>query len=98
MVTPCTIAPEAAKRIRRALRLPDDSMFESVHLEFREVPYFIVSRSRENWDAERGDINTVHLVDVTKRGLIADPDGSGQGRRLTLIPWTNVISLTAERA
>lgn len=74
-----------------------------VEIEFREVPYCIVSRSRENWGGERGDINALRLLSAGSAGLVVDPDSrpvegqNNQGHRHTLIPWTNVISLTVAR-
>lgn len=84
--------------------LGDDSTqpFASVELEFKELPYFIVSRSKVKWDPSLGDVNLVTLLRATEVGLVVDPEfgesQSGNGMRQTLIPWTNVISLSITRA
>ena len=76
----------------------------AVEIEFREVPYFLVSRSREQWTEGRGDINAVRVLAVTDLGLIIDPssepvgEGGNQAKHHTIVPWSNVISLTIERA
>ncbi len=73
-------------------------------VEFREVPYFMVSRSREKWPEEKGDINTVRVLNATERGLVVDPLSETAGSdktealRQTLIPWTNIISLTLDKS
>lgn len=102
MITRCSLTFEAAEKLREVLGLPKDVEVGAALLEFREVPYFIVSRSRDKWTEEQGDINTVRLMGMNDKGLLADPDNSGKAKlgevgRLTLIPWPNVISLTVER-
>lgn len=101
MITRCAIPDAAAESLRAAAGLAPNEPVASAELEFREVPYFIVSRSREKWGEDRGDINAIRLVGANDRGLLADPDNAsaaeGVPARVTLIPWTNVVSLTVLR-
>ena len=103
MITTCTSTPEIAARVCDYLGLDVAPPVAEWELEFREVPYFIVSRSRERWEIDQGDINTACIVGVNERGLVLDPE-SGKPERYTsgkqketLIPWTNIISLTVTR-
>ena len=100
MITKCTCTKEAGNVLRERVGLEASSAEARVEIEFREVPYFIVSRSKDRWDPAKGDINAVSILAATEDGLIADPDshprkvdGSDETRR-TLIPWANIISLT----
>ncbi|MBX3729793.1 MAG: hypothetical protein KF858_11460 [Candidatus Sumerlaeia bacterium] len=102
MITRCSVLAKALPRMREVLGLAPEDPIAALDLEFREIPYFIVSRSRQGWNEKQGDINTVLLVGCNERGLLADPDNVATTApvptRTTLIPWSNVISLTAERA
>jgi hypothetical protein len=96
MLTNCALTHRSSEALREAFSVPRGEEILSAQLEFKEMPYFLVSRSRENWDFEmRGDINAVLLVGMTDRGLLVDPSPkSGREKKVTLIPWANVISLT----
>lgn len=94
----CLCTPEAANALCKALELScSDAVVAEI--EFRELPYCIVSRSREQWTEARGDITALRVVGITERGLVLDPDGEETTpSRRTLIPWTNIISLTVASA
>lgn len=99
MLSTCRCGEASRPPLGEILGLGDTSALETVEVEFKEVPYFLVSRSRMQWDAEKaGDINEVLLVDVTAGGLVVAPDGEDapHGRR-TFVPWQNVISLSTTR-
>lgn len=99
MLSTCRCGEASRPPLGRLLGIEDSSALETVEVEFKEVPYFLVSRSRMQWDVEQaGDINEVLLVAVSDGGLIVAPDGADvpAGRR-TLIPWHNVISLSTTR-
>ena len=100
MIAKLFCEPAAAKALaaKTGIALTDGPV-ESVEVEFRELPYFIVSRSREQWTEARGDINAIKVIGASDFGLLTDPDSTPAGdttspRRTTLIPWTNIISLT----
>jgi hypothetical protein len=103
MILKCTFSEEAEEDLREALGFYALDDLEGLELEFREVPYFIVSRSKASWQPEQGDINVIRILSATDRGLIVDPDSRplpgdpGQAHRHTLIPWTNVLSMTVGR-
>ncbi len=90
MISPCRCSETAGRQLAVILGL--EAGVGQAEVEFREIPYFVVSRSREKWNPERGDINAVDLEQVTDRGLIFT--GDGQAKR-SLVPWQNVISITA---
>ncbi|MCB2155897.1 hypothetical protein KQI84_13525 [bacterium] len=97
----CLCTPEAARALCQAMGLPAADVVEA-EIEFRELPYCIVSRSREQWTEARGDITALQVVAIGDRGLVLDPgsttsDGQDSARR-TLIPWTNILSLTVAPA
>ncbi|MCC5877183.1 MAG: hypothetical protein JJU11_13260 [Candidatus Sumerlaeia bacterium] len=99
MLCTCQCSEASRSALGEILGVGDSSMLQTVEVEFKELPYFLVSRSRAKWDPEsQGDINDVELVSVTEKGLLVAPDGAGdaEGRR-TLIPWQNVISLSTTR-
>ena len=95
MLTVCRLSEDAKKSLQ--------AMFgcaaAGAEAEFKELPYFLVTRSRTAWDAgEKGDINTILLVAVNERGLVVDPErGANEPARLTLIPWPNVVSFSITR-
>ncbi len=92
MLSPCRCTPEAERELRALFGVPEGESVGAVEAEFREVPYFLVARSREKWTPERGDINELLICGADDRGLFLDPDGAA--RRMTLVPWHNVVSLT----
>jgi len=89
MISPCRCSVQASQALLSIMGLEKSA--SNVEVEFREVPYFVVSRSREKWNPERGDINALDLEIVGENGLVFDADGSG---RRSLVPWQNVISIT----
>lgn len=94
MITKGTCNASAAPMIADLVGEPVAEGAE-LQMEFREVPYFVVSRSHKTWDFERGDINALRVVGANDRGLVVDPQvDPADGRRRSLIPWTNVLSLT----
>lgn len=99
MLCTCKCSESSRNALGEILGVGDASMLQTVEVEFKELPYFLVSRSRAQWNPEsQGDINEVELIAVSEKGLLVAPDGSGDenGRR-TLIPWQNVISLSTTR-
>lgn len=104
MIAPCRVSPNAAFALRLRLGVEGSVPFSAVEVEFREVPYFLVSRSQAQWSTEQGDINEVNIIGANDTGLIVDPeaqplgDDPNQARRHTLVPWANVISLSITRS
>ncbi len=92
MLSPCRCTPEAERELRALFGIPESETLGGVEAEFREVPYFLVSRSRQQWSPEKADINELLLIGADERGIYVDPDSAG--RRMTLVPWPNVVSLT----
>lgn len=93
MLSPCRCTAESRSALRAQFGLAADAPIAGVEVEFREVPYFLVSRSRQAWSPTSAEnINELQLAGLGERGLLVDPDG--EGKRLTLVPWQNVISLT----
>ncbi len=104
MIAKCQCSAEAARKLREFAVMDSGEGPCVAEIEFREVPYFLVSRSREKWMEGRGDINVVRVINATSLGLVIDPASesvetqSAQASRHTMIPWANVISLTIDRA
>lgn len=96
MIARLDCSAEALQRLHELAGMGAVSVAGVAEIEFREVPYFLVSRSREQWTEGRGDINAVRVLSVTDLGVVVDPasDPRAQAARRTIIPWTNVISLT----
>ena len=98
MLTLCTLSHTAEIALREIAGLTAGEPLAGAEVEFKELPYFLVSRSRMTWDFEKqGDINAVRLDRITDRGLLINPEPESACPRVTLIPWTNVISLTVAR-
>lgn len=104
MLSPCIVSREAAPALCDLLGF-SASPGSAVDVEFKEVPYFLVARSRAAWMPEQqGDINAISIVGVTDRGLVVDPmnalaaESELTGTMRTLIPWSNIVSLTITRA
>lgn len=99
LTTSCRCSAVAEAALRERIGFPSAAPFGDVEVEFKEVPYFIVSRSRQKpWDASRGDISRMDVVGVSTDGLVVDPDVPPADTRRTLIPWSNIISLTISGA
>jgi len=102
MIARCVLTDEAAGELRSRAAIAAAEGGKSGELEFREVPYFLVSRSMKNWSEEKGDINIVRVLNATEAGLVIDPtsetavSGGTQAPRHTLVPWTNIISITLD--
>lgn len=96
----CLCAPAAVSRIRQMAGLDAAAKVGMIEVEFRELPYFLVTRSRELWSDDQGDINAVRAIAATEFGLVVDA-ASGDARsddkeprQRTVIPWANIISIT----
>ena len=99
MISPARCTPEAARALAGQLGLPGDVSFDALEVEFREIPYFIVSRSRATWDqGAKGDINAFEVLSVGQHGMLVNSSGEQSDQRFTLIPWANVISITVKRS
>lgn len=105
MISSCFCSGEAQARLCDHFGIRGDAAVAEVQVEFKEIPYFIVSRSRMSWNPEQGDINAINLLNVNERGIFVDPVSlQGQpaaadgGSRQTFVPWSNVLSLTITRA
>ncbi len=99
MLSPCRCHPDAHEGLREIFGLAESDAVDTGEIEFKEVPYFLVARSRSQWQPEEsGDINEIHIMRAGERGLVVDPDAGQPGRRQTLIPWSNVLSLSITRA
>ena len=99
----CTGA--AQSRLCEFFGLPAAESLSGVEIEFKEIPYFVVSRSRTTWNQDQGDINAINVLNIDNRGLMVDPlslpgnpAGREVSRRLAFIPWSNILSLTITRA
>ncbi len=103
MIAPCKLTPAAEAVIRGMLGFETAAPVVSAEIEFREVPYFLVARSREKWSAEQGDINEVQVIAANEFGLVINPDNRPTGGDLpqaprhTLVPWQNILSLSLGR-
>ncbi|MCC6548324.1 hypothetical protein IT570_14290 [Candidatus Sumerlaeota bacterium] len=104
MISFCFCSGEAHARLCDFFGFHRDEKVAGVEVEFREIPYFIVSRSRTAWNPEQGDINAINLLSVNDGGIFVDsvsmqgqPAADGS-RRHTFIPWSNVLSMTITRA
>lgn len=101
MISPGYCAAEAATRLAQAIGIGIENVALRLEIEFREVPYFIVSRSRKQWAEDQGDINAVCVVDANEKGILIDPDTgaerAGNSKRV-FVPWTNVLSLSVSSA
>ncbi len=102
MLSPCRCSPRAEASLREILAVEDADPIDKVEVEFREVPYFLVSRSLEKWKPEEGDINEITILQFSDRGMVVDAEGrtkaDGSSMRQTLVPWQNIISLSITRA
>ena len=95
MLTKCRLTHRAKVAIQAALQAPSGQPIHCAELEFKELPYFLVSRSRAGWNTEeKGNINEILLENVSERVLIVDPDVNDNKCRRTLVPWANVISIS----
>lgn len=99
MIARLRCTESAARKVRAACALPEGGGACEGEIEFRELPYFMVERSAMKWTEGQGDVNTVQIVDATDRGIVIDPlsESDRAATRHTLVPWTNVVSLTIER-
>jgi hypothetical protein len=101
MVATCQLSAEAKRSLAPVFGVPEGSVF-GAELEFRELPYCIVSRAKIRWDATMGDVNELVLVRLADQGVVVDPElGSNatnpEAARLVLIPWQNIASLSITR-
>jgi len=98
MLSPCRCTPRAEAALRDLLDAVDVCAAPHVEVEFRELPYFLVSRSQSQWQAgPAADVNVINILDVTERGLLVDAEAQSidvEPVRRTLIPWQNIISLS----
>ncbi len=105
MIAKGRLTKEAAAVLKEMSGIKGSSSITEAEIEFREVPYFLVSRSRVNWTEEQGDVNEIQILWASESGLSVDPlneptkdkDDPTQALRHTLIPWSNVLSLTLIR-
>lgn len=85
--------------MRELLQLAGDTAVGPLEIEFKEVPYFLVSRAASKWSPEQqGDLNEIEILGVGEKGLIVDPDSTGGKTRRTLVPWSNIVSLSLTSA
>jgi len=103
MLSSCRCSSAAEASLRSLLGLGAGDAIASIEIEFKELPYFIVSRAKVRWDPAMGDINVINLVRITDQGLVVDPrvagdDADSEPGQLTFIPWPNVVSLSITRA
>lgn len=97
MLCTCRCSDSSRSSLGEILGVGNSANLETIEVEFKELPYFLVSRSRVKWDTEtQGDINEIELLSVTNNGLLVAPDGPATDAR-TLVPWQNVISLSTTR-
>lgn len=103
MIARVSCTENAARALREFCALPGKAGECGGEIEFRELPYFLVERSAHRWTEGQGDVNVVRVLAANDRGLVIDPlsetmeAGKVAGRH-TLVPWTNVVSLTIERS
>jgi hypothetical protein len=104
MLSSCRCTPEAEASLRSIYGLSGSEPISGIEIEFKELPYFIVSRAKVRWDPAMGDINVIQLVRISDQGLVVDPrvivegESSDEPGQLTFIPWPNVVSLSITRA
>ena len=102
MISPCTCSADGRAQllglmgVQPTLGAPADE----VNLEFRELPYFIVSRARlrrEGAPSGAGDVAGMQILGANTLGLLVDPrleDSPADGPQRVFVPWTNVISVS----
>jgi hypothetical protein len=104
MLSACRCSREAEVSLRSLLGIAAGDPISGVELEFKELPYFIVSRARTRWDPAMGDINVIQIVRITDQGIVVDPrvmaedEVAAEPGQLTFVPWPNVVSLSITRA
>ncbi|MBI1290116.1 hypothetical protein GC173_02565 [bacterium] len=104
MLSTCRCSSQAEASLRTLMGLPEATRIAGVELEFKELPYFIVSRAKVRWDPAMGDINVIQIDRINDQGLVvdtrvlADDETDGEPGQLTFIPWPNVVSLSITRA
>ena len=96
MIAKCFCSSDAKASLAKSLGVSDEQSSELAEVEFRELPYFFVSRSKEQWMEGQGDPNSVRIVSATEQGLLFDPGANSQQkeRKVCFVPWLNIISLS----
>ncbi|MGF1573921.1 MAG: hypothetical protein ACFCU1_12725 [Sumerlaeia bacterium] len=101
MIAKCFCTPDAQEALATHFRgyaspagVPDN--FVEAEIEFRELPYLFVLRSREKWQEGDADPHSVRVVNANDSGVLIDPGQTAedQNHKAVFIPWTNIISFT----
>ena len=66
MISSCFCSGEAQARLCDFFGFRRDENVDGVQVEFKEIPYFVVSRSRHAWNPEQGDINAINYFVAQK--------------------------------
>lgn len=99
MTLGCRCTEVAARQLRETMGLVGAEAFTGIEVEFRELPYFVVSRGRLKQNPETAQEITLPLLRLNERGLVFDSRLPGQeGEAVAFVPWQNVISLSITRA
>lgn len=96
MIAKCLCSEQAYDSLIKHLGVSKDQASPLAEVEFRELPYFFVSRSKEQWMEGQGDVNAVRISQATDLGLLFDPgaNSSQKERKVCFVPWLNIISLS----
>jgi hypothetical protein len=101
MISPCTCSADGRAQLLGLMGVPTmGTPADEVNLEFRELPYFIVSRARlrrEGQPMGAGDVAGMQILGANSLGLLVDPrleDTPAEGPQRVFVPWTNVISVS----
>lgn len=100
MIAKCHCTPEAQEALKIHLQgyASDHGAitFTEAEIEFRELPYLFVLRSREQWQEGDPDPHAVRVINANASGLVINPGRTPQDsdNRRVFVPWANIISLT----
>jgi hypothetical protein len=99
LISKCFLSPSAFQQVclildpaRVYLQNRGDVVAE---VEFRELPYFFVLRSRDKWQEGKPDPHHVQVKGANALGLFFEANSAAdQGDKTVFVPWANVISFS----
>jgi len=94
MIAKCHCTKESQTALQKFAGVDSKDFSTLAEIEFRELPYFLVSRSREKWMEGSEDVNAVKLVGANEHGVVFNPGPSNEDSKRTFVPWQNIISFS----